>query len=204
MPGDSDPFAIGRRHGGFVVLEHVVVSDDPVWAGYDNYTMCRCDCGAVVKVCDRNLVTNGLTKRCRECTKWGIRFPHHARRDRLLYKIWERMVWRCHLVTPDEDSDSARSCYRNYRGRGITVCDEWRDNFPAFRDWALSHGYAEGLSIDRIDNDGNYCPENCRWVTMAEQQKNKRPRCQDTRPRRPYVKRRKPALAAGIAEEAVN
>lgn len=63
--------------------------------------------------------------------------------------------------------------YNDYGGRGIAVCGEWQ-NYEPFRDWALPNGYAEDLTIDRINYDGNYCPENCRWLTIAEQQKNKR------------------------------
>ena len=63
--------------------------------------------------------------------------------------------------------------YNLYGGRGIKICANWRNSFEAFRDWALSNGYADNLTIDRIDVNGNYCPENCRWVTHAEQQRNK-------------------------------
>lgn len=186
----DDPFAVGRRYGGFTILEHFIVTDDPIWGQYENYSLCRCDCGKIEKVIDAHLTTKGISKRCRECTEQRRKFPHFADKDRLLYKIWERMVWRCHHVT------QGHTDYRYYRGRGITVCDEWRASFAAFRDWALAHGYAEGLSIDRIDNDGGYRPDNCRWVTMAEQAKNKHPRGPDTKPRRPYrTKRRLAALA---------
>jgi hypothetical protein len=79
------------------------------------------------------------------------------------------MMTRCNNPKSDR--------YYRYGGRGIKVCDEWLHNYTAFRDWALSHGYEEGLTIDRIDLDGNYNPENCRWITPSEQMKNTSTNC---------------------------
>lgn len=82
-----------------------------------------------------------------------------------LYRIWKQMRIRCFCVT--------NPTYRFYGARGITICDEWSD-FAVFREWALSHGYTDDMSIDRIDGDDNYCPENCRWISKNENCKFKR------------------------------
>lgn len=80
-----------------------------------------------------------------------------------LYQIWIAMRRRCY--------DTTVINYSYYGGRGITVCDEWLTSYEAFETWAIENGYTEGLSIDRIDADGNYCPENCRWITRSENSK---------------------------------
>lgn len=83
-----------------------------------------------------------------------------------VYRVWQSMKSRCNYKSVNG--------YKNYGGRGITVCDEWKNDFMNFYNWAMANGYKEGLSIDRIDVNGNYCPENCRWITMQEQYYNKR------------------------------
>lgn len=82
-----------------------------------------------------------------------------------LFSIWVNMKTRC--LNPNTPS------FKNYGARGITICDEWKDDFKAFYDWSMSHGYSDDLTIDRIDNDGNYEPSNCRWVSMKTQCLNK-------------------------------
>lgn len=88
----------------------------------------------------------------------------HGGRGTRLYGIWKAMRERC--MCPNCNR------WHRYGGRGIKVCEEW-DDFAVFRDWALSHGYSDRLSIDRIDSNGDYEPSNCRWVTQQEQQNNR-------------------------------
>jgi len=110
--------------------------------------------------------SDGLHGICKECA----RKKAAASRERIKQKydglldVYYDMLRRCY----DRQSVS----FRRYGGRGIAVCDEWRNDRMAFVRWAQEHGHRQGLQIDRIDNDGNYCPENCRFVTRAENQRN--------------------------------
>ena len=87
------------------------------------------------------------------------------KRNPTLYGVWNTMKHRC--------EDKKRTKYKDYGARGIKVCADWQDP-NAFIDWALANGYERGLQLDRINNDGNYCPENCRWITPKENSRNRR------------------------------
>ncbi len=115
-----------------------------------------------------------------------------------IYNVWRCMKQRC--------NNPNASGYKNYGGRGISVCNEWEKSSEAFYDWALANGYAPGLQIDRIDNDGNYEPSNCRWVTPKENASNRRPRPKKPIPPKPKkpLKKAKPAkpLLEPLSEES--
>ena len=129
--------------------------------------LCKCDCGNEKVVCGNEL-RKGKANSC-GCLRKELAYKmliQHGKANTRLYKVWKAMKARC--------NNPNNKRYSSYGGRGIKVCDEWQNSFQAFYDWAIANGYREGLSIDRVNNDGNYEPTNCRWATASEQQKNKR------------------------------
>lgn len=136
--------------------------------GHHAFWECQCDCGNTIIVRKDSLLS-GHTKSC-GCLQ-NERFMDdyeetQGMKNTKLYKCWSGIKQRC--LNPNDSN------YQNYGGRGITICDEWRNNFTAFYKWAISHGYADDLSIDRIDVNGNYEPSNCRWADKETQDYNKR------------------------------
>lgn len=153
---------IGSRFGKLTVIERV--ENDA--HGHSRWR-CKCDCGNDTVVIGYEL-KNGHIKSCgcyRSENLNDFNRTHNLSKHPL-YRVWKAMRNRC--------NNPNNTAYERYGGRGIKVCDDWNSDFKPFYEWAVSNGYEKGLTIDRIDNDGNYCPENCRWVSYATQNTNKR------------------------------
>ena len=152
----------GQKFGRLTVLSRL--KDDKrkeaLW-------LCKCDCGKLVKVYSYTLRI-GRTKSC-GCWKRDNSkkmFSTHKLSNTRVYKIWAQMKKRCY--------NPNYSQFELYGGRGISMCNEWKENFLSFYNWSMANGYNDKLSIDRIDFNGNYEPNNCKWSTNIEQANNKR------------------------------
>lgn len=143
----------GKRYGRLTVIRFAGAKDNRSW--WD----CRCDCGNIITVPQQSLHGNTNSCGCLRKEVAGNKSRTHGLRYHPIWNSWHGMVDRC--------TNPNNAFWYRYGGRGITVCDEWLD-IHKFLEWSVAHGYKQGLSIDRIDNDGNYCPDNCQWITMED------------------------------------
>ena len=152
----------GQRFGRLTVVRQLpAIQHRARW-------LCRCDCGAEV-ITRAESLRRGHVKSC-GCLRRDLARAKASTIDGHYYEklhgVWNSMKQRCFNQSSKD--------FKYYGALGVTVCQAWAEDYLTFRKWALDHGYKDGLSIDRIDPFGNYEPNNCRWITIQDQQKNKR------------------------------
>lgn len=148
---------IGDTFGDWKIVSDRIVD------GHRSCYICECKCGTKRKVSCYDL-TSGKTKSCGHGPR--IRRITHGKTNTQLYNVWMGMKNRC--------KNPKQIAYKDYGGRGISICEEWDKDFELFYNWSMANGYGKGLTLDRIDFNGNYEPSNCRWVTVKENANNTR------------------------------
>jgi hypothetical protein len=151
----ADTVVVGEQFG------HLTIIGPPVSGDIGKYVPCQCTCRKPVFVLWGRL-NSGSTTSC-GCMEGNRK--HSGRRTRL-YSIWQNMKQRCYNANVP--------AFPLYGGRGISVCEEWRTDFQVFKAWADGRGYADNLTLERVDVNGNYEPSNCKWIPLPDQSANRR------------------------------
>ena len=153
---------VGKKYNKLTVLEEI-----PERVKSKIMYKCICDCGNTTIVAGRDLRTGNVKScGCIGHKNKDVPHPRHGLSKHPLFHAWGGVLQRCYTKSAIN--------YQNYGGRGIAVCDEWRYDFLSFYNWSLDNGWRKGLTLDRINPNGDYSPDNCRWVTQAVQNHNKR------------------------------
>lgn len=163
----------GQKFGRLTAIEHVGFTKPNKHGRRYAIWKCRCDCGKYIERATDVLKNGKSSCGCRQkevLKKMSDKNVTHNMTHTRLYRIYKGIIGRCYYKCSQR--------YNAYGGRGIKVCDEWKNDRTKFFEWALENGYSDELTIERIDVNGNYCPENCKWIPASEQYKNKQSNAQ--------------------------
>ena len=162
---ESNKYNIAGMKFGYLYVTDTFISNNS-----QRYWLCKCKCGNEKYIPTRNLIC-GKTVSCgcyaieKRKNRKGENNPNfkHGKSHKRLYTIYNCMKQRCYNEKANE--------YYLYGGKGIKICDEWMNDFESFYKWSMENGYADNLTIDRINNDGNYEPDNCQWISRSDNSK---------------------------------
>lgn len=157
---------LGKKFGRLTIIsfEH----SKPPYRGW--IWVCKCECGNIKKLIPGD-VKSGKVMSCgclhdEMCANRATKFKHLIKDNKRLYSIYNGVKKRCY--------NKSEPRYKDYGARGIKMCDEWLESFDDFAEWSLINGYSDKMTLERVNVNGNYCPENCKWITLQEQAFNKR------------------------------
>ena len=171
----KNTYVIGALYNNAKLIKELPRKQKPSGQSFRMFLF-KCKCGVEFSTTmfsvKRGTIATCGCGRAENATKLFTKNGNSKKEKRVLYSAWKNIISRV--------SNNNNAGYKDYGGRGITICDEWRNDFMVFYIWAIANGWEQGLSIDRRDNNGNYEPPNCRWVNMSVQSINKRKQARNT------------------------